>query len=471
MLCDCRGYLSTEMRHGRSVVVRDKRSVELGTENGVGTSLFVQEGPNHVAFDDKRLSTQAPAGTFQIRCGTGFGANNQYAVGIGRKIAIGNDEEIWPIILVRCVPNATFTFPLIQRFYVAYAPITENFPRFNPGTIIEPSEATRAEAELDGSGTAIKIDDDNNGNFWVNEKLCTPHGTANKPIRRENPTPSHSAAQASYPPPPGPSAPSNNPSASAQRDNQNPSGPVPFHVKRFPDLHKPADGEDDDSLEEDGLDVSRLDEWDVVFVVDDTGTMRLPAEGSPTKIPKDFTGKTRWNLVCEALEYLADVTAQRENDGIDIYFLLNKTLNKRKVKDGQSVLNRLQRVDLMKKGSTRFEPTLNPILREYMDRLRRAGNDSVRPLDVIVLTDGDAQDKIATNKLIQRTAKELDSLGVPENQVGIQFVQVGEDKKAATWLKNVYEHKDKETRNVRSTYSDCLPSLRMQVGHCVCCVC
>jgi hypothetical protein len=246
---------------------------------------------------------------------------------------------------------------------------------------------------------------------------------------------------------------------------------VPFHVKRFPDLHKPADGEDDDSLEEDGLDVSRLDEWDVVFVVDDTGTMRLPAEGSPTKIPKDFTGKTRWNLVCEALEYLADVTAQRENDGIDIYFLLNKTLNKRKVKDGQSVLNRLQRVDLMKKGSTRFEPTLNPILREYMDRLRRAGNDSVRPLDVIVLTDGDAQDKIATNKLIQRTAKELDSLGVPENQVGIQFVQVGEDKKAATWLKNVYEHKDKETRNVRSTYSDCLPSLRMQVGHCVCCVC
>jgi hypothetical protein len=477
VLCYCEGYPSTEMRDGRSVGVRDSRSVTLGADNEDGTSLFVRNGDKHVAFDDDALLGNAPAGTFRIRCDAKLEENNHYAVGIGRKIGNDNDR-IWPIILVRCVPSITFTFRPIQRFYVGYAPLT----RFNRLTIVDPPKATRAEADFDGSGTAIKIYDDNSGNFWVNDKLCAAYGTADKSIPKQNasrPTPGRSAGQPSNPSPPHPSGPQNNPSSStAPRENQNPPGPVPYHVKRFPEyLPKPADEDDEDEdgdIGDNGFDITRLDEWDVVFVVDDTGTMKLSAEGSPTKLPpKDFTGKTRWKLVCEALEYLADVTAQQNNDGIDVYFLLNKNLNKRKVKDGQSVLNQLQRVDLKKKGGTLFEPTLTPILHEYLEKLRKAPNsEDVRPLNIIVLTDGDAQDKKATNKLIRKTESKLDLLEVRENQLGIQFVQVGEDKVAAAWLKNVYnDHKDKDTRNVRtSSYSEYLPFPPIfRLPLCICC--
>jgi hypothetical protein len=82
---------------------------------------------------------------------------------------------------------------------------------------------------------------------------------------------------------------------------------------------------------EDALEILR--KYDTVILVDDSGSMTLPGSKK---------GRTRWNevnqdmtalihhslFICqagEALETLAEAAQQYDGDGIDIYFLNNKT--------------------------------------------------------------------------------------------------------------------------------------------------
>jgi len=56
----------------------------------------------------------------------------------------------------------------------------------------------------------------------------------------------------------------------------------------------------------------------------------------------------------------------------------------------------------------------------------------VKPLNIIVITDGDADDGV--EDVIVRAAKKLDELEASLSQVGIQFFQIGEDEDAQAEL-------------------------------------
>jgi hypothetical protein len=217
-----------------------------------------------------------------------------------------------------------------------------------------------------------------------------------------------------------------------------PVGPI-LPVISLPDNLIPTSGPGEDN---DGF--SQLSQFDTVFVVDDTGSMGLAANSKEVFVPGKT--KSRWNILTRSLQYIANIAAEYDEDGVDIQFLKTKKLNRSNIKNGQEVLNLLQQVDFTKtKGGTYFEEVLAPILgsyvqryKNYFDKLTRQEEAvEVKPLNVIVITDGADDDEEVTEELLVGIAKKLDEMTAPRSQVGIQFLQVGDDPKAAEFLKRL----------------------------------
>ncbi|MCJ1387490.1 hypothetical protein MMC18_000333 [Xylographa bjoerkii] len=197
--------------------------------------------------------------------------------------------------------------------------------------------------------------------------------------------------------------------------------------------------------------LTRLDAWDVVFVIDDTNSMDLAADSvAASKTRERVT--TRWDVLVRGMQYIADIAAKHDQDGVDVFFLCSD-LNKSNVKNGQEILNQLNRVVLEENtGGTYFEPALSPILANYTwkynnyFKARNAGQlvEPPKPMNIIVLTDGGANDPKQTEKLLVRVAKELDTMWAPSYQLGIQFVQVGDDPRATKYLKILDDQLEKK---------------------------
>lgn len=161
-----------------------------------------------------------------------------------------------------------------------------------------------------------------------------------------------------------------------------------------------------------------LSTFDTIFLIDDSGSM----SGS------------KWRETSAALAAITPICTKQDKDGIDIYFLntpdspayLNVTDERRvasifdKVKPG---------------GGTPTGQRLNAILKPYLRQCERKGKanlDEVKPLNIIVITDGEAHDD--PESVILSAAKKLDVLEAPSWQVGIQFFQVGSDPEATKAL-------------------------------------
>jgi hypothetical protein len=217
--------------------------------------------------------------------------------------------------------------------------------------------------------------------------------------------------------------------------------PTPSTGSNIPLMVLPVPGLPDEISHKDKNEgFSQLSQFDTVFVIDDTGSMQLPAKASDSEAP-DTT--TRWDVLTTSLQYIADIAAKYDKDGVDIHFLLSKWLNQTNVTSGQEVLNLLEQVDLTQGGGgTYFEPVLAKILgpyvanyQEYFDKVRRRLKAvEPKPLNIIVLTDGKDDEEDATEEMLVRIAKKLDEMSVPRSQVGIQFLQVGDDPEAAIYL-------------------------------------
>ena len=76
-------------------------------------------------------------------------------------------------------------------------------------------------------------------------------------------------------------------------------------------------------------------------------------------------------------------------------------------------------------GGTPTGTRLNQLLKPYLQSLKTKGCDNVRPLNVIVITDGAASDDVES--VVISAARKLEALEAPAWQVGIQFVQVGNE--------------------------------------------
>ena len=87
------------------------------------------------------------------------------------------------------------------------------------------------------------------------------------------------------------------------------------------------------------------------------------------------------------------------------------------------------------RGGTPTGSRLHAILKPYLRDLEARGEDVVKPLNIIVVTDGQASDDVES--VILSAARKLDRLDAPAWQVGIQFFQVGEDREAKKMLEEL----------------------------------
>ena len=223
----------------------------------------------------------------------------------------------------------------------------------------------------------------------------------------------------------------------------------------------------------------RLIMFDTVFILDDSGSMYQPLD------PQKPTGTNRWEAAKEALKHTGGIAISYDPDGIDLRFLNDdKTAyNITNVEDLFDILDSAG-VDELGGGTffmERLEDIISPRLEAYrafnqqlelykMELDRRGGDkkvtaaaDFTRPvkpknLNLIVVTDGAADDAQEVEEYIVEVAKELDDLKAPDSQIGIQFVQVGDDINAARFLvrldDELMHQRDPPVRNVSSIQSE-----------------
>ncbi|TBU41457.1 hypothetical protein BD309DRAFT_898060 [Dichomitus squalens] len=170
---------------------------------------------------------------------------------------------------------------------------------------------------------------------------------------------------------------------------------------------------------EDALEILR--KYDTVIVVDDSSSM---------------TKDDRWSEARSALAALAEAAATYDADGIDVCFLNSQKEGKR-MKSAAQVQRLFNSVS--PHGLTPIGDKLDRLLRGYINELenaKRAGReDSVKPINYIVLTDGAATDDPA--EVIVNAARRLDNGGYLLSQLGIQFVQIGTDRNATQFLRQL----------------------------------
>ncbi|KAM0427005.1 hypothetical protein ACHAPT_007903 [Fusarium lateritium] len=167
-----------------------------------------------------------------------------------------------------------------------------------------------------------------------------------------------------------------------------------------------------------------LSNFDTIFVIDDSGSM----SGS------------LWKETRDALAAITPICTSHDPDGIDVYFLNHRSGDEGSgnqasggyynIRDAQQVKRLFNSVRPV--GSTPTGKRLQSILKPYMDSLRPDNMESIKPINIIVITDGAASDD--PESIIVQHARKLDKLEAVPHQVGIQFFQVGDDPKAAADL-------------------------------------
>lgn len=169
--------------------------------------------------------------------------------------------------------------------------------------------------------------------------------------------------------------------------------------------------------------------YDIVIIFDDSASM-LIADGK--------SGRTRWDQAWDAVETLVYVGSKYDRDGIEIHFL-----NKRE-KD-TTVMNvadvRQLRTAVGRPGKDTYTPlgdVLDTLLLEYGKKTGGTpGRRGVKKRIFLAITDGVASD--APEDPIARAANFFHKGQFPLDQVGIQFIQVGNDPEATEFLEELDE--------------------------------
>ena len=198
---------------------------------------------------------------------------------------------------------------------------------------------------------------------------------------------------------------------------------------------------------------NKLQQFDTVFLIDDTGSMCMHTNH------EDAQSQTRREAARSALARVGAMSINKDQNGVDLRFLIDER-EEDNITDINDLLGAFDSTPLdFTGGGTFLLSRLENIVGAHMEgfrefyhktkehntAVRRAKNEKrpapalTRPerpkfLNLIVLTDGAADDKDWVKEYIIDVARELDDLKAPSPQVGIQFVQLGDDKDAANFL-------------------------------------
>ncbi|KAJ7851141.1 hypothetical protein B0H14DRAFT_2762173 [Mycena olivaceomarginata] len=197
--------------------------------------------------------------------------------------------------------------------------------------------------------------------------------------------------------------------------------------------------------------LQQLTRYDTVILVDDSGSMT-------TAVRKN---KTRWNEAGEALATLAETAQLYDKDGIDIYFLNNKTEahNIMSSSEVQALFDTVKPAGATPTGE-RLDQILKPHLLILEDAqikpdgtpIDKNSGQIIKAINFIVITDGASTDD-PKYTIIDAATRLKDLRNLSLTQIGIQFVQIGNDPGATRALQELDDDlaKDKNIRDIVDT--------------------
>ncbi|KZO98173.1 hypothetical protein CALVIDRAFT_478973 [Calocera viscosa TUFC12733] len=151
-----------------------------------------------------------------------------------------------------------------------------------------------------------------------------------------------------------------------------------------------------------------------------------------------------WDEAKRALGEIATMAAKYDIDGVDIYFVNDRKqgIGLRQTADAVIALfDSIEPAGADSEIAGRLEEFLLPYLNraeKYQQAVElgtAAHLPKVRPINFIVLTDGVPSDD--PESVIVSAARRLDAQNFPLSQVGIQFVQLGDDPEATEVLQHL----------------------------------
>lgn len=152
-----------------------------------------------------------------------------------------------------------------------------------------------------------------------------------------------------------------------------------------------------------------------------------------------------WRQVSELLRIITNVATKYiddPNEGIDVLFLNSYQFNESNVRSADKIISIFRQV--VPHGVTPTANLLDHVLRGYLEEvyeLQKQGLSlmeiwrQTKPVNIVILTDGEPTDE--PEDVIVDVAKKLDNLNAPLAQVGIQFVQIGDDPAATEYLESL----------------------------------
>lgn len=178
-------------------------------------------------------------------------------------------------------------------------------------------------------------------------------------------------------------------------------------------------------------------------------------------LPGSKKGLTRWHEAGEALEALAATAQQYDTDGIDIYFLNNKkeALNIKSSPEVRALFDKVK-----PSGATPTGERLDQLLKSRLVRLEEAHidpdgtpkdrktGDAIKRVNFIVITDGEATDD-PKYPIIDAATRLKAMRNLCMVQLGVHFVQIGNDTRATRALKELDDdlHKTGNIRDIVDT--------------------
>jgi uncharacterized protein with von Willebrand factor type A (vWA) domain len=157
---------------------------------------------------------------------------------------------------------------------------------------------------------------------------------------------------------------------------------------------------------------------DYTLILDKSGSMALKDQAG---------GKSRWSVARESAEALATKCEELDPDGITLYVFASRF----KRYDGVTAAS-VARVFLENEpcGGTDLAGVLQHAFESYFER-KRAGNAKRLGETIVVVTDGEPDDPRAVMRTIVEASRRIDR----DEELGVSFVQVGDDPDARRFLK------------------------------------
>lgn len=161
-----------------------------------------------------------------------------------------------------------------------------------------------------------------------------------------------------------------------------------------------------------------LENRDYTLIIDKSGSMATPDQKG---------GRTRWVAAEESTFALASKCEQFDPDGITIYTFSGRFKRYENVTSNK-VMQVFREND--PSGTTDLAAVLKDATDNYFKR-KDAGETKLNGETILVITDGEPDDRKAVMKVIIETSRRMDK----DEELAISFIQVGKDPHATRFLK------------------------------------